>query len=60
MAEKWIQKADLNKGAFTRKAKRRGMSVAEFRRYVLAHKDQFDTTTVRQANLARTFARGFG
>jgi len=57
MAEKWIQKADLREGAFTRKAKKRGMTVAEFRRYVLAHKDECDTTTVRQANLARTFMK---
>lgn len=52
----WMQDLDLNEGAFTRKAKRHNMTVAEFRRHVLANKDDFDTTTVRQANLARTFA----
>lgn len=55
--KKWIAGMDMNEGAFTRKAKRRGMSVAEFRSYVLSHKDDFDTSTVRQANLAKTFAK---
>jgi hypothetical protein len=53
----WMKDLDLNKGAFTRKAKRRGMSVAEFRNHVLANKDEYDGTTVKQANLARTFSK---
>lgn len=44
------------KGAFTRQAKTRGMTAQEFARKVLANKENYDTTTVRRANLARTFA----
>lgn len=57
MAKKWIQKANLEEGVFTRKARRQGMSAQEFARYVLSHKDDFDTKTVRQANLAKTFKK---
>jgi hypothetical protein len=53
----WMKDLNLKEGAFTRKAKKRGMSVAEFRTYVLSHKDDFDGTTVKQANLARTFSK---
>lgn len=53
--KKWIQKLDLKKGAFTRQAKQRGMSVPEFTRYVLEHKEKFDTTTLRRALLAKRF-----
>lgn len=42
-----------NKGKFTAAAKRRGMSVQQFARYVLAHKDQFSSTMVKRANFAR-------
>ena len=54
--KKWIPK-DLDEGAFTRKAKARGMGVKEFARYVKAHPEKFDTKTKRQANLAQTFAK---
>ena len=43
---------DMDEGAFTAKAKRHGMSVSEFRRHVLANKEDFDSKTVRQAVLA--------
>lgn len=41
-------------GAFRAKAKRRGLSTKEFARKVLAHPEDYDTRTVRQARLART------
>lgn len=51
---KWVQKAIKNPGAFTAKAKRRGMTPAEFQRKVLANPGNYDTTTRRQANLRKT------
>jgi len=56
--KKWIQKAIKRPGAFTAKAKKHGMSVAEFIRYVLSHKDRFSARTIKEAVLARTL-RGF-
>jgi hypothetical protein len=55
--EKWIQGAHLKEGAFTAKAKKAGMTVQEFASHVRAHKEDYDTETVRQANLARTFKK---
>ena len=54
---RWIQKAIKRPGAFTRKAKARGMTVAQFARYVLSHKNRFSTRTIRQAQLALTLRR---
>lgn len=47
----------LKRGAFTKKAKQRGMSVQDFARTVIANKDKYDDKTVKQAVLARTFKR---
>lgn len=47
-----------HKGQFTAKAKKHGMTVAQFAAYVLNHKDKFDPETVKQANFARN-ARNF-
>ena len=55
--KKWIQGMDMEEGAFTAKAKRHGMSVSEFRRHVLANKEDFDSKTVRQAVLAGTLTK---
>ena len=53
---KWIQKAHLKKGSFTRKAHKHGYkTAAEFKAEVLAHPDKYDTHTIRQANLMNTF-----
>ena len=52
--EKWIQKAIKKPGAFTAKAKEHDMSVAEFAKHVKANPDKFDSTTLKQANLAQT------
>jgi len=55
--KKWVQKADIKEGAFTKKAKAAGMGVQEFANKVLANKEKYDTKTVRQANLAKTFKK---
>lgn len=52
----WIPK-DLEEGEFTKKAERAGMSVQEFAEKVLANPEKYDSKTVKQANLARTFAQ---
>jgi hypothetical protein len=57
---------NLKRGAFTKQAKARGKSVAEFAREVLANaraakegraKKRFDATTVRRARLALLFRK---
>jgi hypothetical protein len=59
MAEdkKWIQGAIKHPGAFTKKAEERNMSVSEFAARVTANPDEYDKTTVRQANLAKTLKK---
>ena len=52
-----------HKGEFTAKAKRHGMGVQQFANHVLAHKDKFPTSTVRQAVFAKnshTWKKAFG
>lgn len=52
-----------HKGDFTAKAKRHGMGVQQFANHVLAHKDKFPTSTVRQAVFAKnshTWKKAFG
>ena len=56
MADKWMQSAVKRPGAFRAKAKRAGMSTAEYARKV-ANTPRASTRTKRQANLARTFAK---
>lgn len=50
--KKWIQKADIQEGALTRKAEAAGKTITEF----CAGKN-LDTKTVRQCNLAKTFRK---
>ena len=59
MAEEknWIQGAVEHPGAFTKKAKERGMSTSNLVSKVTANPDQYDKTTVRQANLAKTLKK---
>ena len=56
MAEdkKWIQKAIKRPGAFSRKAKDRGKTTKQFVRDVQRNPKKYDSTTVKQANLANT------
>ena len=52
--KKWIQEADIKEGAFTAKAKRRGITSAQLQENVLAAPDKFDDKTVKQARLRQT------
>jgi hypothetical protein len=51
--KKWIQKADLDEGAFTAKAKRAGKSVQEYAR----EKKDAPGRLGKQARLATTFGK---
>lgn len=54
----WIKGAIEHPGAFREKARAAGYSDTDaYARHVLAHKDRYDTATVRQANLARTLKK---
>tara|TARA_R100000664_G_C2654068_1_gene73332 strand:+ start:193 stop:387 length:195 start_codon:yes stop_codon:yes gene_type:complete len=57
MADKWIKDAIKRPGAFTKKAEKRGMTVKEFTAKVTSNPDEYDTRTVRQANLAKTLSK---
>lgn len=52
--KKWIQKADIKEGAFTAKAKRKGITSAQLQENVLANPEKYDERTVKQANLRKT------
>ena len=51
---KWIQKADIKEGAFTAKAKRKGITSAQLQENVLSNPDKYDEKTVKQARLRQT------
>ena len=53
----WIQKADLKKGAFTKKAKAAGMGVQAYANEVLKKGSKASAKTKRQASLAKTFKK---
>jgi hypothetical protein len=55
--KKWIQGAIKRPGAFTAKAKRRKMTVAQFAAAVRKNPSRYDATTRRQANLAVTLRK---
>ena len=50
----WIKKADMKEGAFTAKAKKKGITSAQLQENVLANPDDYDEKTVKQANLRKT------
>jgi hypothetical protein len=52
--KKWIQEAIKRPGAFSKKAKDRGKTTKQFVRAVQRNPKQYDSTTVKQANLADT------
>jgi hypothetical protein len=52
--KKWIQKAGIKEGAFTAKAKRKGITSAQLQENVLANPEKYDDRTVKQANLRKT------
>ena len=62
MAEKWIQKAHLKKGAFTAQAKDAGMGVQSFASKVISKakkkpEGEKGSTLLKRALLAKTFAK---
>ena len=52
--KKWIQGMDMKEGAFTTKAKKRGITTAQLQENVLANPEKYDEKTVKQANLRKT------
>ena len=56
-AKKWIQAANLKKGAFTKKAKSAKMPVQTYATKVLKKGSKASPTTKKQAVLAKTFAK---
>ena len=45
---------EMKEGAFTAKAKKRGITTAQLQENVLANPEKYDEKTVKQANLRRT------
>lgn len=52
--KKWIQGMDMKEGAFTAKAKRKGITSAQLQANVLANPGKYDEKTVKQARLRQT------
>jgi hypothetical protein len=55
--KKFIQNMKMDKGAFTRKAARKGITSAQLQSNVLANPDKYDEKTVKQANLRKTLVK---
>jgi len=52
--KKWIQGMEMKEGAFTAKAKRKGITSAQLQENVLSNPDEYDEKTVKQARLRKT------
>lgn len=52
--KKWIQGMDMKEGAFTAKARRKGITSAQLQQNVLANPEEYDEKTVKQARLRKT------
>ena len=52
--KKWIQGMDMKEGAFTAKAKKKGITSAQLQENVLSNPDNYDEKTVKQARLRKT------
>jgi len=52
--KKWIQGMDMKEGAFTAKAKRKGITTAQLQENVLSNPDEYDEKTVKQARIRKT------
>ena len=52
--KKWIQGMEMKEGAFTAKAKRKGITSAQLQENVLSNPDEYDANTVKQARLRQT------
>jgi hypothetical protein len=55
--KKFIQDMDMKEGAFTAKAKKRGITTAQLQENVLSNPDKYDEKTVKQANLRKTLVK---
>ena len=55
--KKWIQKADIKEGAFTAKAKKRGITPAQLQANVEKNPEKFDEKTRKQAQLRETLVK---
>ena len=53
-SKKWIQGMDMKEGAFTAKAKKRGITSSQLQENVLSNPDKYDEKTVKQARLRQT------
>ena len=53
----WIQKADIKEGAFTAKAKKRGITTAHLQANVEKNPEKFDEKTRKQAQLRETLVK---
>ena len=53
----WIGSAINSPGAFTAKAKKKGITSAQLQENVLANPDDYDEKTVKQANLRKTLVK---
>lgn len=52
--KKWIQKANIKEGAFTAKAKKKGITTAQLQANVERNPEKFDEKTRKQAELRKT------
>ena len=52
--KKWIQDTDMKEGAFTAKAKKKGITSAQLQENVLSSPEKYDDKTVKQARLRQT------
>lgn len=52
--KKWIQGMDMAEGAFTAKAKKKGITTAQLQENVLSNPEKYDEKTVKQARLRKT------
>ena len=55
--KKWIKKAIKKPGAFTAKAKRKGITTAQLQANVEREPDKYDEKTQKQAKLRETLVR---
>ena len=55
--KEWIGNAINSPGAFTAKAKKKGITSAQLQENVLSNPDDFDEKTVKQANLRKTLVK---
>jgi hypothetical protein len=52
--KKWIQDTEMKEGAFTAKAKKKGITTAQLQENVLSNPDKYDEKTIKQARLRQT------